>query len=352
MKDFRTNIKDLVNKHITAIRMKRLDRQAIPCAPREIRLFIKARNESLRLPYLLKYYFSLGVDRAFVIDNYSKDDSVDYLLSQKHTHVFRTHEKLHKESLWRNMLLQMYGLGHWCVVVDADELLVYPRCEDVSLRALCDFLEQNGYNTLNSVMLDLYADKPFRELTYAGGEDPLKIIPYFDRELYNTGLYIIDGPFDENNPLINDGFIYVGPERIFGGVRRRMLSANPLLTAFPLVKYSSEMFLTHGKHRIEGRTSVAPMRACLLHTKFLGDFVSRVHDAVKKEQYWQRSREYKEYKRVLDATYDMCFYFPGSEKYVNSDQLVKIGFMKTLPEFETFADKGNHSDRNQPTSIE
>lgn len=339
---FRITPKRSIQLAISILRMRKIDQNAVPNEPKEIRLFIMVRNESLRLPYLLNYYFGMGADRAFIIDNNSTDDTVDLLLSQKNTHLFRTNQSLVKQLFWWNALLGRYGAGHWCIVVDADELLTYPYRETINLHKLCDFLDRHGYNALNAVALDMYSNKPLRSVSYRPGTDPLSVCPYFDSDLHNSSKYLTKGPWTVENPLITKNFIYIGPERIFGGVRKRIFDIKPLLSTFPLIKYNLKMFLSSGKHYIKGPISIANIRACLLHFKFLNDFAEKVNAAVMHEQYWHCSAEYNMYKKVLDEKPDISFYHPESEKYINSAQLVKLGFMKSSTDLDYFVK--NNSD--------
>ncbi|MDP2923894.1 MAG: glycosyltransferase family 2 protein, partial [Candidatus Omnitrophota bacterium] len=126
--------------------MRKIDPNLIPDAPDEIRLFMVIRNESLRLPYLFKYYSQLGVDRFFFVDNDSSDGSASFLLSQgEHAHVFWTNDSYGKAKCglnWLDALLHKYGVGHWCIVGDADEHFIYPHYEEVSLKGLSIFLDK------------------------------------------------------------------------------------------------------------------------------------------------------------------------------------------------------------------
>jgi len=50
--------------------MRKIDPNLIPNAPGEIRLFMVIRNESLRLPYLFKYYLQMGVTELSLFNGY------------------------------------------------------------------------------------------------------------------------------------------------------------------------------------------------------------------------------------------------------------------------------------------
>lgn len=100
------------------------------------------RNESLRLPFLLEYYFSQGVDRIFVLDNGSTDGTPEIVLSKKNTHLFHALGPYMRHGEWIDTLLHRYGLGHWCLVVDGDEQLIYPHFEKIKIRQLCEVLSR------------------------------------------------------------------------------------------------------------------------------------------------------------------------------------------------------------------
>jgi hypothetical protein len=287
------------------------------------------RNESLRLPFTLEYYFSRGVDRIFVIDNDSSDDTGAIVLSHKNAHLFHTKDKYRYQAYWIDFLLRRYGVGHWCLVVDADEVLIYPFCESLSLRRLCSYLDKERYETLDCVLLDMYPDMPLDEAVYKRGTDPLLVAPWFDRGPYAPGMR---GPryFDEQQ------IIYEGPERLFGGVRQRVFGcSNACLSKFPLLKFTKSMFLSPGTHFIEGAFA-ADIRGALLHFKYLNDFSGRVREEVVREEHWQKATEYKDYLRTLNDSPHINLCSSSSERFVDTNQLVSLGIMKTSDTWDMF----------------
>ncbi len=128
--------------------VERIDNKEIKRDCQEVRLFLVERNESLRLPNFLEHYRKLGVDRFFIIDNASSDNTVNYLLEQNDVHVFSTTEEFTQKEYWINELLEQYGTGYWCLCVDADELFLFPYYELISLHTFCDYLLSQGCNAL------------------------------------------------------------------------------------------------------------------------------------------------------------------------------------------------------------
>ena len=211
-----------LSRNYVSRRIRKTDPRPVPANPDEIRLFMVARNESLRLPFTLEYYFSRGVDRIFVIDNDSSDDTASIVSSEKNAHLFHTKDQYRRQAYWIDFLLRRYGVGHWCLVVDADEVLIYPFCESISLRQLCSFLDKEHFQTLDCVLLDMYPDTALDGILYTRGTDPLLVAPWFDSGSYVSGM---GGP----RYIDDQQIIYDGPERLFGGMRKRIFgSRQPL----------------------------------------------------------------------------------------------------------------------------
>jgi len=309
---------------VSSFRIRKIDQVFVPDEIGEIRLFMVVRNESLRLPYLLKYYFGRGVDRAFVIDNNSTDDTVSFLLSQKNTHVFQTRESYNRNDAWLDFLLHRYGEGHWCIVADADEMLMWPHWKELSLRELCGFLDGEGYNALHSFVLDMYSDKPVRLTSYEQGGDPLLSACFFDPDSH-TKVPIVPCP------RLSQKFV------VIGGVRKRIFGIEVCLSNFPLVRFGPEMFLSPGTHFIEG-ASIADIEGATLHFKFLHDFNSRAVEEAEREEHWDNAVEYKAYAKRIRQHPDLNLHYSRSTQFAGSDQLVNFGIMKTSENLDAFVE--------------
>ena len=166
----------------------RLDTHPLPAPAGEIRAFLLVRNELDRLPWLLAYYRALGVDRFLVLDNGSDDGTREWLLRQgPDVHLFHTEASFAASGAgmrWTNRLLDAHGVGAWCLTIDADEVLVYPRCETAPLPVLTAYLDRCGAEAMAAPMLDLYAEAPLDEVSYMPGESLIEAFPWFDATGY------------------------------------------------------------------------------------------------------------------------------------------------------------------------
>ena len=167
----------------------RKDTKTIEINPQDILCCVVVRNEALRLPYFLSYYRQKGIAKFLVVGNNSNDDSLSYLLDQPDVYVWHSAYSFNRANFgagWFELLLRRYGVDHWCLIVDADELLYDPECERKNNIRLCKELDRKNKRAFNAVLLDMYSDRAIKETLYTPGQDFLEVCPYFDRKFYHT----------------------------------------------------------------------------------------------------------------------------------------------------------------------
>lgn len=126
-------------------------------------VFACLRNESLRLSDWLDHYRSLGAAHFLIVDNDSDDGSAELLTAQPDVSLWRTDAGYRQARFgmdWVGWLLARFGHGHWCITVDADELLIYPHWQTRDLAALTTELDRTGAVAMGALMLDLYPKGP------------------------------------------------------------------------------------------------------------------------------------------------------------------------------------------------
>lgn len=289
-----------------------------------ILLFATLRNERIRLPYFLQYYRDLGVEHFLMVDNGSTDGSADYLAQQPDVSVWSTTASYKRSRFgmdWVMGLLRRYGHGHWCVVVDVDEFLIYPFCETRPLRALTDWLDASQIRAFSAMLLDMYPKGPVAEQPYREGQNPFEIAQWFD-----SGNYAISRNWAYGNLWIQ------------GGPRTRTFFADtpkaaPALNKVPLIRWhrsyayvsSTHMLLPRGLNLVFDEWGGEKASGCLLHAKFLDTFAAKASEEMARGQHYAESREYRAY---LDGLKDQPdFWCKWSEKYINWRQLEILGLM-------------------------
>lgn len=301
-----------------------LQDQTAGIAPDAILAFATIRNEMLRLPAFLDHYRKLGVDHFLIVDNESDDGTTDYLKAQPDVSLWTTSHSYRLSRFgmdWLGWLLWQYGHGHWCLTVDADELLVYPHSDRRDLRTLTGWLDKQQRPSFGALMLDMYPKGPLEDTPYQAGDDPIKTLCWFDADNYRHRIHP-----------------YYGNLWIQGGVRKRVFFADapdraPTLNKTPLVRWhwrcvyvsSTHQMLPRNLHDVfdfEGNSKVS---GALLHTKFLPNIGQKSAEELQRKEHFQNSERYQGYhQRLAD---NPTLWHEGSTRYEGPAQLVDLGLM-------------------------
>ncbi len=331
--------------------MKRLDNTIIPKKKSEIRLFMVVRNASKMLPFVFKYYRTMGVDRFFIVDNDSTDSTISFLLSQKNTHVFSTKEKYSANNFgidWMEILLKKYGVGHWCLLMDHDELFIYPYCETVSLKKLCTFLDNEGSTGVFSLVIDMYSKKSTQLASYTPGQDLSKIFPYFDGDISSDAFDISNVRIPKERVLDKYGK-RIPKQELYGGMRRRVFGVNAIIVKCPLIKYTPALSVEAGQHRVIG-TKLSSIEGGLLHFKFSSSVNNYLKEEIKRKEHWEKGRFQRQIYHLLKKDPNLSLYYVGSVKYINSKQLLKKGMIISTKEFDNYSKLKTTTKRNRRAS--
>ncbi len=289
--------------------------------------FVLVRNEMLRLPFLLKYYRDIGVRSFVILDNDSGDNTREYLLAQNDVFLFETKNSYAESACglsWTNDLLNLLCDGRWCVVVDADELLVWPGSENESLPQFTDRLDACGAKAAVAVMIDFYSDQPMDRVVYQPGASFLDATPFFDRSPYG---YV-------KCPIPPGVQLYGGARvRCFWNNRNRSFVPSTI-SKVPLIKWQKGYRYVLSTHNMTPELPLAPMRAGLLHFKMLGDFLDRCRVEVQRGEHFGEARDYKAYLEVMEEG-TVCFFDKDvSLRYAGTQQLLSLGILSDRYPFE------------------
>lgn len=289
--------------------------------PGGIFVFSTMRNEALRLPHFLEYYRHLGVDHFFIVDNGSDDGTAELLKAQPDVSLWHTTASYRRAKfgvLWLNTLLNLYGHLHWCLVVDVDELLVYPYHDTRPLTALTDWLAASQISSFAAMLIDLYPKEP---KPYKQGQNPLETLTHFDAGNYTQ----------RRNIRFTELWIQGGPrQRLFF---RAQPAKAPALNKTPLVFWrkhyvyisSTHLLLPRSLNQTYERDGGEKICGALLHTKFLPDLYARASEELVRGEHYANSAEYLAYSEQENAINSM--WSPHSTAYKNWQQLERLGLI-------------------------
>jgi len=289
-----------------------------------ILLFCTIRNEIERIDWFLEHYRGLGVDHFIFVDNGSTDGTRARLLEAADCTLYAT-EASYKAARfgmdWINWLMLRHAHGHWCVVADADELLIYPHWDTRELRALTGWLDRMGQQVMPAMMLELYPKGPLDETPCRPGMDPTEALNWFD-----AGNYTIT-----HKPLLDCLLIQGGPRarHFFRGSPNRA----PTLTKLPLIKWSLHNAWVNSTHAILPRAlnrcfatdGGEAISGVLLHTKFLATVVEKARIEKARGQHFGNAPVFDAYYDQLAAAPDL--WCESSTRFTGWEQLEALGLI-------------------------
>lgn len=294
-------------------------------APADILAVVVLRNEITRLPYFLDHYRRLGVAQFLVVDNDSDDGSGDYLAAQPDVSLWHTTQSYHAARFgldWLTWLQIKYAHGHWCLMVDADELLIYSGDEKHDLQDLTSCLDGQGRVGFGALMLDLYPKGPLDQCFYSPGQDPREVMQWFDPSPYRV---VRQEPM--GNLWVQGG----ARERVFYGDDPQR---SPTLNKIPLVKWHRRYSYVNSAHSMlppqlnrlyDGPGGTAPS-GVLLHTKFLPEIVSKSAIEKQRKQHFHAPNDFDHYYDKLSTAPDL--WHSQAVKLQGTAQLEALGLMR------------------------
>ncbi|MGB7242207.1 MAG: glycosyltransferase family 2 protein [Sulfitobacter sp.] len=289
-----------------------------------ILLFSTMRNEEMRLAHFLDHYRQLGVGHFLIVDNDSTDGTATYLAEQPDVSVWHTSSSYKASRFgvdWLNWLQRRYAHDRWSLVVDADEILIYPDWETRDLRVLTQWLDAQGQSMMGALMLDLYPNGPIEAQSYRSGQDPAEVLQWFDGYGY----------WAQRQERLDNLWLQ-------GGVRARYFFADdprraPTLNKIPLVHWkrpyayvnSTHSALPSALNHTFDEDGVEKLCGVLLHTKFLPGAVQRACEEKARKEHFAAGEQFEDYYDALAA--DPNLWSEEASKYDSWRQLVDLGLM-------------------------
>lgn len=283
----------------------------------------------------VEHYLQLGFKHIFFLDNGSTDQTIDIIKSYSQTTLLSSSEPFREYYvIFKNFLIQKFGRGQWCLVADIDEFLCFPL--DKTLTEILSYLNQNSYNTLCIQMLDMFSKesvKPTKNRRVWSLKDLISSFNYYDLSNIESRKYV----------HIFQPEVHPGIKFLYGGIRKTVFGQNCFLT-------KESMFFAHEKTRLKSShllscSNVADFSAVFMHYKFIDDFYSATLKAVKDQNHWRNSKEYKGYLAILEKQKaperpELVFFqsssFALSKENKGIDNLINHGFLFTSDKFRRF----------------
>ncbi|MFA3920028.1 glycosyltransferase family 2 protein [Ruegeria hyattellae] len=295
-------------------------------APEDILLVATMRNEFTRLPHFLDYYRELGINHFLIVDNGSDDGTTELLRDQPDVSLWHTDASYRDARFgldWVTWLQMRYAHGHWVLMADADELLVFAHCDRSGLRDLTGWLDTQNRQVFGALMLDLYPKGPIGAQSQDPATNPLDVVNGFDPGPYRGQWQV---------PL---GNLWVQ-----GGARERVFFSNrpersPTLNKIPLVRWSRRFAYVNSCHSIlprdlnfayDGPGGTTPS-GVLLHIKFQPDILPKTVIERQRGQHFTHPEDFGPYYDQIAAA--PTLWTAQTQRYEDWQQLERLGLLNS-----------------------
>jgi hypothetical protein len=293
-------------------------------APDDVLGFLCVRNEAARLPYFLRHHRALGVRHFLAVDNASTDGTTELLRDQPDVSLWQTAASYKASRFgmdWLTWLQMQHGSGHWCLTLDADELLIYPYWQTRPLPALTGWLDTEGRDSFGALTVDMYPEGPVSQGTVGPEDDPTRHLAWFDAGNYQVQV----------QPRMRNLWIQ-------GGARARAFFAEtprraPTLNKTPLVRWhwryaylnSTHTLLPPRLNQVYSTDGGELTSGIILHTKFLPGITERSAEEKARGQHFGNGSQYAAYYDHLTA--NPVLHTKASTRYTGWRQMEALGLM-------------------------
>lgn len=257
----------------------------------DLLLICVVKNDLCRIRVAIDYYRDLGVGHFAILDDHSDDGTREYLKAQDDVDLWSSNCEYttSMRQAWISRLIDIYGFNRWYLVVDSDELLTYPNCENVSLPSVIEAMSELGMKRAHCFLLDMYSKNGL----FSSFEAEKFIEEYncFDR----SGYWITD-----RTKLTN----------LSGGMRVRLFSFESFFLSKSPLFYAEPGFAPCNSHYSFPFSSPGEELnlGVLRHYKFLPQDKEKYLTRIRKANFSGGSSEYTtymdEYQRISDSVYD------------------------------------------------
>ncbi|MEQ8716966.1 MAG: glycosyltransferase family 2 protein [Acidimicrobiales bacterium] len=306
-------------------------------APAALVVVTCVRNEALRLPDFLAHHRRLGVSSFLIIDNASDDGTTEFLTAQDDVRLYHTNQPYSESGCgidWQNAVLADAAVGHWTLILDADELFIFPGYERTSLTEFVNWVSERRADAVAAPMLDMYPNGPIANVGYQPGASLLETCPWFDSTGYSRQ------SIAPGLEVIHRG----GPRKRLFWDGRRADFPSPVLHKIPLVRWQTRFSLTASTHALKGAT-LAKATGLLLHFKFLQDFANNADSESRRAEHFMGARQYVAYREVLAADTGLTAFHDGSVRFSDSRKLVELKLM-SVPKGYPFVPAAVNTETN------
>lgn len=327
---------DFLERLFVLLRIRRIsgDRPS-RLKPGELGVVTLVRNGADYIEEFIEYYQALGIDHIFIIDNESRDQTIEKARRHSKVTIYSTSLIFSKfENQIRSFFLQKNFRNSWVLCVDIDEFFDFPGRGTMSFKDFIGYLTLERYTAVSACMLDMFS-------IYSRAEGLEGSI----RNVYtHTNIVDIQKDSYPNYWLTRGNIVPPGLCVFTGGLRKKMVGPGRVvgLTKHPLL-FISDGIIPFTDPHFCAYARLADVQCVLLHYKFIKNFLERARSIStdpRAHPYWAaENAAYVEYfSSAQSGLLDSSAY-----RYVSADDLADKSLLLMSNKFRRYLGRfGKH----------
>lgn len=205
-----------------------------------------------------------------------------------------------KECVIKQRIIDYYGINKWYLLVDSDELFIFPHFRDTNIGDYTVKLEQDKVLLTKSLMIDIY---PKGNILSKRNLDEWRYVDMY-------------GYCCESKP---GDFL-----RFYGGMRTRAFGIKSSIQKISLFKYTGNEFIANDHFIFPYELNNTSLRHILLHYKFQPDFLDYYKTLASEGVHWNGSSEYKKYLNVFETNNEVDLFDKSISMEVDYDEIFEL----------------------------
>ncbi len=287
------------------------------------------KNGSSFIDDFMSHYLSLGFKHFVFIDNVSEDNSIEKLKKYDVTILSCKLPYKDYKYYYKQYLVKTFAVKRWSLYVDVDELWEYPYQSKINLKQFLEYLDTYKYNAVMSIMVDMFADIPLKDLETLLSKPLKEAYPYYD----NSDIVI--RPYKKAYNNINSSQTV----HFRGGIHKQIFGISDIyLSKIPLVKWQPGIKVHESSHS-STFVNIADVSTVLLHYKFVRGFYKKIQRVIKEKNYWNASETYLKYLKHIEKNPLLNLKKASAKKYSSSENLQDEGTVWVSESYKKYLDK-------------
>lgn len=273
------------------------------------------RDEVNLLQSFVDHHLGLGCAHVVLLANEAEPAMLKCVEKHPQVTILRSDLPYRRfKHYFKFYLAHRFARTNWCVFADIDEQFDYPYSSQIAIGVLTQYLDQAGFNAVETLMLERFSDPTVPLLTPIS--DGKTIAEHYR--------------YCSLDSIVRDRTVFShGRLDYYGGVRAELFGIRPLLTKYGLFRVRDGLwpFLITRKdprqmssHAVVGER-LADISTVFYHYKFTQSFTATVQRAVSEVSYWNNSAEYQAYQSVLSNNPLLTVSLPHAAVIEDADQL-------------------------------